>query len=207
MSHYIDTIRKPPKSMTEAEQHRLLTTSGNSADGFRDHVIFAVALGTALRAHEILALNVGDIHSRKAGIRQRVPLTVFKRSNTDVSAQEVILPDALRFKLAKFMRWKAERGERLDLDAPLFVSRDGDNARLSDRSLRSIFGRWQERAGLERSFTFHSLRHTALTNLYRSTKDIRLVQRVARHASVESTTIYAGASDEDVLRAVSKMPC
>ena len=47
--------------MTEGEQRAILKTSGEHARGFRDHVIFSMALGTALREHEILALNVGDV--------------------------------------------------------------------------------------------------------------------------------------------------
>ena len=32
---------------------------------------------------------------------------------------------------------------------------------------------WQGRAGFDRTFNFHSLRHTSLTNAYRATRDIR----------------------------------
>jgi integrase len=51
------------------------------------------------------------------------------------------------------------------------------------------------------------MRHTALTTVYRKSKDIRLTQRVARHKSISSTIRYAGPSDEDVLRAVRDLPC
>lgn len=205
MSTYADTVRKSPKVLTADEMRLLLKVSGEHRDGFRDHVIFSVALGTALREHELVALNVGDVSDDGKSIRRRFPLSIFKRSNKDVDAQEAILPDAARYKLEKFLRWKKTSGESLALDAPLFVSLRG--LRLSTRMLRHAFTTWQERAGFERHMTFHALRHTALSNLYRQTKDIRLVQRVARHASVNSTTIYAGASDEDVLRAMRVQPC
>jgi integrase len=55
--------------------------------------------------------------------------------------------------------------------------------------------------------SFHSTRHSSLTNVYRRTRDIRLTQRVARHKSITSTIRYAGPSDEDVLRAVRDLPC
>ncbi len=45
-------------------------------------------------------------------------------------------------------------------------------------------------AGIEKIITFHSLRHTALTRLYKKTKDIRLVQEVAGHANISTTMIY-----------------
>jgi site-specific recombinase XerC len=194
-----------PKALTQDEQARLLKVTGEHARGFRDHVLFSAALGTALREHELLALNVGDVFDTEGKARRRVQLHVFKRSHDDVSMQEVVLPDSLRAKLAKFYRWKAQHGEAVAVDAPLFVSRNG--RRLSARQLRHRFHQWQKRAGLDRRLSVHSLRHAALTNIYRRTRDIRLTQRVARHRSLGSTIRYAGPSDEDVLRAVRDLPC
>lgn len=205
MAHYADSVRKPPKTLTHNEQLALLRVTGDHRDGFRDHVIYSLALGTALREHEIVALNVGDVSKDGKGIRLRFPLRVFKESNRDASMQEAILPDAVRYKLEKYLRWKKQNSELLTPDSPLFISQRGE--RLGVRGMRHAFAKWQERAGFERHLHFHGLRHTALSNLYQTTKDIRLVQRVARHASVSSTTIYAQASDDDVLRAVRALPC
>jgi integrase/recombinase XerC len=204
MTHYASTAVLPPKTLTLAEQAAILTATGTHKAGFRDHVLFSFALGTGLREHELAALNVGDVRG-DTGIRRRFPLRVFKKSNRDPRAQEAILPDALRFKLEKFCRWKKSEGEALGDDAPLFASRQSD--RLSMRQIRRLFATWQERARFERRLPFHSLRHTALTNLYRASRDMQLVQKIARHRSILSTTIYAHASDEDVLRAVRTLAC
>lgn len=117
---YADNIALPPRTLTEGEQRALLKVSGDHARGFRDHVIFSVALGTALREHEILALNVGDVFGPDGKSRRRVQLRVFKRSNDDDAMQEAVLPDNLRAKLDKFRGWKKRRGEALDTDAPGF---------------------------------------------------------------------------------------
>ena len=205
MAAYATTIKKPPRTLTEVEQARLLKTTGEHRDGFRDHVILAVALGTGLREHEITALDVGDVAGDDGRIRRRVTLRVFKRASDDPAPQEVFVPDALWYKLGKFLRWKRDQGESVAPDAPLFVSRRGK--RIATRTLRHLFRVWQERAGLDRAFSFHSLRHSSLTNAYRRTRDIRLVQRLARHKSVDTTTVYAGPSDEDILRAARELPC
>lgn len=205
MSFVRNAVRLPPKTLTEHERRLILKVTGEHRDGFRDHVILSTALGTALREHEIAALDIGDVSDDGRGVRQRFPLRVFKRSNDDARVQEAIIPDALRYKLQKFLRWKRAEGEAVTPEAPLFLARTGD--RISTRALLRNFTEWQKRAGFERHLTFHELRHTALSDLYRRTKDIRLVQRVARHASVDSTTIYTEPSDEDVLRAVRSTPC
>jgi site-specific recombinase XerC len=205
MPAYVATIPRPPKTLTELEQATLLKVTGEHRAGFRDHVILALALGTGLREHEIAALNVGDVAHSHGRIRRRVALRVFKRASADPAPQEVFVPDSLSYKLTRFMAWKKTSGEELGPDSPLFVSRLGQ--RIATRTLRSLFHVWQERAGFDRRFNFHSLRHTCLTNAYRATRDVRLVQRVARHKSIDTTTIYAVPSDEDILRAVRELPC
>lgn len=204
MATYVDNIRNPPRTLTEVEQRRLLKVSGEHKAGFRDHLLFSLALGTGLREHEILALDVGDVFDDGKS-RRRLVLRVFKRSSDSPATQEVVLPDALRTKLERLFRWKRSVGESLDGDAPVFVSRRG--RRLSARQLREVFHVWQERAGFERRLNFHALRHTACSNLYRRTKDIRVTQRFARHKSILTTSIYAHPSDEDLVRAVLDLPC
>jgi integrase/recombinase XerC len=112
----------------------------------------------------IAALDVGDVlHEDR--LRRRIALRTFKRSSTKSATQEVFIPDSLSYKLGKLVSWKRGEGEGLDPAAPLFMSRRG--RRISTRTLRYLFAVWQQRAGLDRPFNFHALRHTALTNLYR----------------------------------------
>jgi len=205
MAAYADRIKTAPKTLTEREQKLLLKVTGEHRSGYRDHVIIALALAMALRSHELLALDVGDVFDGDGRARRRVQLRVFKRSHDDPAAQEVILPDGLRAKLGKFYRWKRAEGESLEPNAPLFVSRNRNQ--LSGRQLRERFAQWQERAGFDRRVSFHALRHSSCTSLYRATKDIRLVQRFARHASITSTMRYTHSSDEDLVRAVQDLLC
>ena len=202
---YVDNVARPPKTLTELEQRLLLKTSGEHARGWRDHVIFSMAMGTGLREHEILALDMGDVFDDGGKTRRRIQLRVFKRSSDETEGQEVVLPDGVRAKLDKIYSRKKRGGEDVAPDAPVFVSRNGN--RLSTRQLRHAFKVWQERAGFERSFNFHALRHTACSNLYRRTRDIRLTQRFARHRSILTTSIYAHPSDEDLVRSVRDLPC
>ena len=205
MTMYADAIAKPPRTLTDLEQKLLLKVTGEHRDGFRDHVIISFALGTGLREHELLALDLGDVFDDAGCAKRRITLRVFKRSADEPAVQEVVLPDLVRAKLEKLRAWKKREGESLAPNAPLFVSRIGK--RLSSRQLRENFGVWQERAGFERHLSFHALRHTACSTLYRRTKDIRITQRFARHKSILTTSIYAHPSDEDLVRAVRELPC
>ena len=56
----------------------------------------------------------------------------------------------------------------------------------------------QREADFETHYDFHTLRPTAITHVYRATKDLFLTQRFARHASPITTTAYTHASDEEL---------
>jgi len=205
MAAYATSTRRPPRTLTETEQNLLLKVTGEHARGFRDHVIYSLALGTGLRESEIAGLDVGDVTGAGGKVKRRITLRVFKRCTDNPAPQEVFLPDSAFYKLGKLLRWKKDRGESIEPDAPLFVSRQG--GRLSTRMIRMAFKTWQQRAGFENPFTFHQLRHTACTNVYRRKRDIRLVQRFARHRNIHTTTIYAQPTDDDLVRAVRDLPC
>jgi len=205
MPAYASTVKRPVRTLTDLEVAKLLRVTGEHRAGFRDHVIISLALGTGLREHEILALDVGDVSHDGMRCHRHVALRVFKRSSKDALQQEIILPDGMRAKLERLLRLRARNGEAPRANSPLFVSRLG--RRLSARQLRRAFQVWQSRAGLERRFNFHCGRHTACSAVYRRTKDIRLTQRFARHASIESTMIYTHSSDEELLRVVQELPC
>ncbi len=111
----------------------------------------------------------------------------------------------LAVKLERYLRRRRRQDEALGVDSPLFVSQPGN--RLSKRRAQQVLRAWQERAGFDRLHGFHSLRHSAITNLYRSTKDILLTQRFARHSHLATTTTYTHATDEDLLRSVQRLRC
>lgn len=215
--------RTPPRTLSSAEVLRLLKVTDEHRSGVRDHMIYSMALGTGLRGVEVVALNVGDVvHEGK--IRTRIELRIYKGSRKSTKAppaaaprpkpisQVVWMPKALRLKLAKFITWKRKQHEPIAPSSPLFVTRGGSayadaGERISRRTLRHHFHQWQIRAGFETIHGFHVLRHTALTNLYERTKDLRLVQGQARHASASTTEIYTHVSDDQMQRAVDGILC
>ena len=190
-----------PSTLTSDEQRRLLDITAEDPDALRDHMLLAFALGTGLRLHEILALNVGDVIREDGRPRSRVRLRVAKGGRTG----DIFLPRRLQAKLRKFLLWKRRGGESLASASPLFLSAQG--RRLSKRRAQQVFTDWQERAGLDQRHTFHRLRHTAVNQVYRATKDILLTQRFARHSSVLVTSIYLHPTDEDLARSVRRIPC
>ena len=64
-----------------------------------------------------------------------------------------------------------------------------------------------ERKYLRHAVRHIELRHTALTRLWQRTKDLRMVQRMARHSSAKTTEIYTHVNDDEFLAQMRKQPC
>jgi integrase len=201
---------RPPRTLTDREVAKLLKVTGEHRAGFRDHVIFSLALGCALRESEIVALDVGDV-SDGTKVKRIIQLRTFKRAGAgaDAADHRVHVPDATWFKLTKYVKGLGDVAPT----TPLFsATKRNQNSklpvawRLSTRRVRELFGEWQRRAGFDQVYNFHTLRHTAITNVRRATGDIRIAQRFGRHVNIGTTVRYEHASDEELAAAVRKLP-
>jgi len=189
-----------PTTLTTDEQRLILRAS---AANVRDHTIISLALGTGLRLAVIVGLDVGDAFAPDGTprVRVRVRAAIAKGGR----AADVFLPDRLVAKLKRFWRWKRKRGEDLRSDAPLFANQSG--RRISKRRAQFAWATWQRRAGFDRVYGFHALRHTAVTNVYRASRDLFLAQRFARHLSPLTTTVYTHPSDDEMGSRLRSLPC
>jgi integrase len=189
-----------PTTLTSDEQRLILRATGSHA---RDHLIISMALGTGLRLAEIVGLNVGDVFTPDATPRVRV--RVRREIAKGGRAADVFLPDRLMSKLRRLWKWKRDRGESLEPGAALFCSQS--RRRISKRRVQHAWTAWQRRAGLDRTYGFHALRHSAITNVYRASRDLFLAQRFARHVSPLTTTVYTHPSDQEVSIRIRTLTC
>ena len=189
-----------PDTLTQDEQKLILRVTAKHP---RDHLIISVALGTGLRLAEIVGLNVGDVYTPDGTPRVRVRIR--REIAKGGRAADVFLPAKLVTKLKRFWTWKRRRGEPLDANAPLFCNQSGQ--RISRRRIQDLWRKWQVRAGFDRLYPLHAIRHSAVTNVYRKTRDLFLAQRFARHASPLTTTVYTHPSDEELVTRLRDLTC
>jgi len=196
VSHF---FRAPPRIPTRTDIDAVLRVT-DADDHARDHLLVAVAAGTGLRVHELVALDWEQLVS-EGGVRRRVHLRA-EDTKGNVGG-DVVLNEALRWKVARYRTWCARWGHAVEGDAPVFVSRN--HRRLSVRMAQEAWRAVQRLAGIERPYPFHALRHYFGTALYRATKDLRLTQVAMRHRSASSTELYTQVGERDVEAAVERL--
>jgi len=189
-----------PKTLTQDEQSRLLEVVALEGSR-RDLALLTLALGTGLRLREVVGLNVGDVATKSGEVAWKVALS--KGITKGRRGGVAFLPENVRSALEDHIASKKAIGEPMGPKGPLFLS--SQFRRLSMRRVQDIFACWQEAAGFERVYNFHTLRHTAITNVYRATKDLFLTQRFARHANPITTVAYTHPSDEELYSRISRV--
>ncbi len=147
----------------------------------RDVAMLEVLYATGCRASEVCSLRVKDLsleekHLRcegKGGKQRMVP--VGQRAIDAI----VFYCEELRDELA------ARKSPESDT---LFLSRTG---KAIDRiQLWRLVKRYAQRAGIQSEISPHSLRHSFATHLLAGGADLRLVQEMLGHASIQTTQIY-----------------
>ena len=189
-----------PTTLTNDEQKLILRATAKHP---RDHLIISLALGTGLRLGEIVGLDVGDVFAPDGTPRVRVRIR--KEIAKGGRVGDVFLPNRLVTKMARFWKCKKRRGEALDSASPLFCNQS--RKRISKRRVQFAWRTWQQRTGFDRLYPFHCLRHSAVTNVYRRTRDLFLAQRFARHVSPLTTVVYTHPSDDEMCGKLRDLRC
>jgi site-specific recombinase XerD len=91
-------------------------------------------------------------------------------------------------------------------DARMGVIWDDRMRPLSSSGIDKWWVRCVDRAGLER-FPMHELRHSAGTEFWRQTRDLRMTQRLMRHKTIRTTAdVYLHDDTADLADAMTELP-
>ena len=177
--------KKLPHFLSVAEMGRLLTTPpGDTPAGLRDRAILETLYSAGLRVSELTGLNLEDLDLsagmvtvRGKGKRERLAMLggkALKALKLWLTGRDLVLAEAGKTSPAVFLN---QRGTR-----------------LTSRSVGRLLEAHLAQAGLDPRTSPHTLRHSFATHLLDAGADIRSVQELLGHQSLNTTQIYTHVS-------------
>jgi integrase/recombinase XerD len=176
---------RPRRAFTEEEIARFLDgIDVHQPLGLRDRTIFELQYATGLRGGE-----VGKLDRKDVDLQARMLLVREAKWSKD----RVVPVSAVA--QAFLSRYLASLGERT---GPLFPGKTG---RLGREGVVRRFRLHLREAGLEgQGLTVHSIRHATATHLLAHGADLRYVQELLGHESIETTVRYTQEQVENLKR-------
>ena len=173
--------RLPRSILKPGEVCRILAApAGDSPRELRDRAILETFYATGIRVTELIQLRLHDVDTEDRLLRieqgkwrkdRNVPLTQ--------AAAEAIERYVLEGR-GRILGKKTSRN--------LFVGLKG--ARLFRSTVNALVHQWAKRAGIEKTVTCHTFRHSVATHLLRAGADIRHIQALLGHGSLATTERY-----------------
>jgi integrase/recombinase XerC len=176
--------------------------------GVRDRAMLEMLYGAGLRVSELVGLNVGDydatartVHVVGKGNRERVALlgrVAGRRLGRYLSWAR---PELAARRVGTSVTGCAQVSERGAAQVTgaaaasgkaLFLNYRG--GRLSERSVQRMLSKYARELGL--TVTPHTLRHSFATHLLDGGADLRVIQELLGHATLNTTQVYTHVSQE-----------
>ena len=173
--------RQLPKGLDADEIERLLALPDPDCPfGLRDRAVLELFYATGVRRTEMTQIDVGDIDLERG--------TLLVRSGKGGRSRMVPIGARAVIWLRRYLNESRPQFAWLPAETALFLS--GYGTRISPAYLGNWVARMFKQAGITKSGSCHLFRHSCATDMHRGGADIRYVQAMLGHASIQTTQIY-----------------
>jgi site-specific recombinase XerD len=161
--------------------------------GLRDRALMELLYAAGVRVSELVGLNTADVALRDGLLRVR---------GKGRKERVVLIGRPARRALAAYLREGRPRLAALGggAEAALFLNHKG--GRLSARGVEGLVRKYALAAGLDQRVFPHLLRHTFATHMLEGGADLRVLQELLGHASINSTQIYTHVTEQAKRRTI-----
>ncbi len=167
------SFAKRSRKLPTVLSHREVSAVLDAVKNPKHRLMLSLAYGSGLRVSEVVKLRAGDIDFGRG-------LVFVKKAKGDRD-RITLLPEKITRDLKRFLF-----GRNKDL----YVFESNRGGRLTTRTAQKIFGKAVQRADVQKTATFHSLRHSFATHLLENGTDIRYVQELLGHKNIMTTQMY-----------------
>lgn len=183
-------FEKPlPKFLSKADARRLLEAAdGDDPYTRRDRAILETLYATGVRLGEIHGLNLADLD-----IGRRKILVTGRGGDERYVVFGPPAAEALQIYLSHIRPGLAAHSR--PESSALFLNRNGQ--KLGRRSYQNIIQHWAKEAGLPDDLHPHVLRHSFATHILEGGCDLRVIQELMGHRSVETTQRYLHVTNSE----------
>ena len=172
--------RKLPQVLTGKEVELFLEQPDcTDLKGYRDRAMLELLYATGIRVSELIDLDLDDLN---------LPGGVLKCYS---KGKERIIP-LYQTAIRALSEYIHNVGPQLVEDVEetaLFVNMNGE--RMSRQGFWKLIKDYQEKAGIQKDITPHTLRHSFAAHLLENGADLRSIQEMLGHADISSTQIYS----------------
>ena len=184
-------VNRPLPTVVKGERAGDLVEAGTADDAhpaeyLRDRAMLELLYATGIRVGEMTGLNLGDVDLAR-GLAQ-----VTGKGNKQ---RVVPFGDEAAAAVSEWLEFG--RAELAGDTQAMFVGSRG--GRIDQRQVRRIVERAGQRAGVEH-VSPHTLRHTTATHMLEGGADLRVVQEMLGHTSLQTTQIYTHVSAQRLKR-------
>ncbi|MDU5467447.1 MAG: tyrosine recombinase XerC [Peptoniphilus harei] len=157
----------------------------------RDYAIVTLFLNCGMRLSELSAINISHLKDDNT-------LKVIGKGNKE---RTIYLNEASVYAVNEYLKFRPQIK-----DDALFLSMR--EQRMSNRSIQHMIEKHMKNSGLDTNkYSVHKLRHTAATLLYQyGNADIRSLQEILGHESVNTTEIYTHVNKKSLKKLVDSNP-
>jgi site-specific recombinase XerD len=171
---YPKTPLRLPVILSQDEVRRMI----DAATTLLHRTLLMTLYSTGMRRAELVSLKVSDIDSDR--------MVVHIRQGKGGKDRDVPLSPKLLETLREYWRWKKPRGYLFPGEA-----KQGSNGEhLTSKAVYHACKGAARRAGIQKNVGPHTLRHSFATHLLESGADLRTIQLLLGHASLNHTTVY-----------------
>ena len=172
--------RKLPAILSNHEVDLFLEQPDPSdSKGCRDKAMLELLYATGIRVSELISLDVQDLNLSASFLRCRG------------RSKERVVPlykGAVRAMAAYINDVRPQLLENPG-ETALFVTMNGE--RMSRQGFWKIVKCYQDKAGIHKDITPHTLRHSFAAHLLENGADLKSIQEMLGHADISATQIYA----------------